>query len=306
MAVSLANFGLPVEYVTRLPKNELGQACLAYLRQYGVGARHIAYGGERLGIYFMEFGAVQRGSKVVYDRSNSSISTIERGMVDWAAVFAGAGWFHWTGITPAISAGAADALLEALQAARQAGVTISCDLNYRKNLWKWGKKASEVMHDLVGFSDVAIANEEDAEKVFDIHAPGADVMAGKVEAEGYRSVCEALKAKFPGLKRIAITLRGSISANHNTWSGVLWTGEGFYTAPVYNITHIVDRVGGGDAFGGGLIYSLLTAPDDPQRALNFAVAASCLKHTIIGDFNLVTVSEVEALMKGEASGRVSR
>ncbi len=306
VAVTLANFGLPVEYVTRLPKNDIGQACLAYLRQYGVGARHIVYGGERLGIYFMEFGAVQRGSKVVYDRSNSSISTIERGMVDWKAAFKDAGWFHWTGITPAISAGVADVLLEALECARAAGVTISCDLNYRKNLWKWGKKASEVMPELVKFCDVAIGNEEDAEKVFGIKAPGVDVMAGKVEAEGYRQVCEDLAGKFPNLKKVAITLRGSLSANHNTWSGVFWQPDGFFTAPVYDITHIVDRVGGGDAFGGGLIYGLLTAPGDPQRALNFAVAASCLKHSVWGDFNLVTVSEVETLMKGEGSGRVSR
>lgn len=306
VAVSLANYGLPAEYITRLPKNDIGAACLAYLRQYGVGTRHIVYGGERLGIYFMEFGAVQRASKVVYDRSGSSISTIERGMVDWKAAFADAGWFHWTGITPAISAGAADALMEGIQAAKAAGVTVSCDLNYRKNLWKWGKKASEVMPDLVSQSDVAIGNEEDAEKVFGIKAPGADVTAGKVSAEGYKFVCESLAQKFPSLKKVAITLRGSINANHNTWSGVLWQPDCFLSASTYDITHIIDRVGGGDAFAGGLIYGFLTAPEDPQRALNFAVAASCLKHTIVGDFNLVTVSEVETLMKGDASGRVSR
>jgi 2-dehydro-3-deoxygluconokinase len=306
VAVSLANYDLPVEYITRLPNNDLGVACLAYLRQYGVGTRFVARGGERLGIYFMEFGAAQRGSKVVYDRAHSSISTIAKGMVDWKAVFAEAGWFHWTGITPAISAGAAEALMEALEAARGAGVTISCDLNYRKNLWKWGKKAGEVMPDLVRLSDIAIGNEEDAEKVFNIKAEHSDVIAGKVDAGDYQQVAQALREKFTNLKAVAITLRGSLSASHNTWSGVFLSGNQFYTAPTYDIAHIVDRVGGGDSFCGGLIYGLVTKPDDPQYALNFAVAASCLKHSIIGDFNLVTKGEVETLMGGDASGRVSR
>jgi 2-dehydro-3-deoxygluconokinase len=306
VAVSLANYGLPVEYITRLPANDLGDACLVYLRQYGVGTRFVARGGERLGIYFMEFGAAQRGSKVVYDRANSSISTIAKGMVDWKAVFAEAGWFHWTGITPAISAGAAEALQEALEAARSAGVTVSCDLNYRKNLWKWGKKAGEVMPDLVKLSDIAIGNEEDAEKVFGIKAEHSNVLAGKVHAEDYQKVALGLQEKFPNLKGVAITLRGSLSASHNTWSGVFQYGGRFYTAPTYDIVHIVDRVGGGDAFGGGLICGLKAKPDDPQYALNFAVAASCLKHSIYGDFNLVTKAEVETLMGGDASGRVSR
>jgi 2-dehydro-3-deoxygluconokinase len=306
VAVSLANYGARAEFVTRLPNNDLGEACLAYLRQYGVGLDHVARGGDRLGIYFIEKGAAQRGSKVVYDRAGSSLATIAPGMVDWNAVFADADWFHWTGITPAVSEGAAKACLEAIQVARQKGLTVSCDLNYRKNLWKWGKKASEVMPELVGYCDLAIGNEEDAEKVFGIKAAGADVTAGKVDAAQYRSVAEGLAQRFPNLKTIAITLRGSLSANHNTWSGVLWQKDGFFSAPVYDITHIVDRVGGGDAFGGGLIYGLLTAPEDSQRALNFAVAASCLKHSVWGDFNLVTVSEVETLMKGEGSGRVSR
>ncbi|MGC9394274.1 MAG: PfkB family carbohydrate kinase [Anaerolineae bacterium] len=305
VAVSLANFGLPVNYVTRLPKNDLGEACIQFVRQYGVGTDYIVRGGERLGIYFLETGAVQRGSKVVYDRANSAISTIERGMVDWCAVFADADWFHWTGITPAISEGAAGVCLEAVQGAKEMGLTVSCDLNFRAKLWKWGKKAGEVMPDLVRYSDVAIGNEEDAEKVFGIKAPHADVSSGKVEASGYEYVCNALAERFPNLKTIAITLRGSLSASHNTWSGVLWQQGAFYSAPVYDITHIVDRVGGGDSFCAGLIYGLRTY-DDPQKALNFAVAASCLKHSILGDFNLVTVDEVEKLMGGDASGRVSR
>jgi 2-dehydro-3-deoxygluconokinase len=306
VAVSLANFGVPVDYVTRLPKNDLGDACVQFLRQYGVGTDKIVRGGERLGIYFLEMGAVQRGSKVIYDRANSSIATIERGMIDWGQVFADAGWFHWTGITPAISVGTAEVCLEAAQTAREMGLTVSCDLNYRKNLWKWGKKAGEVMPDIVRQCDIAIGNEEDADKVFGIKAPETDVTAGKVEAEKYRYVCEELARRFPNLKTIAITLRGSMSASHNTWSGVLWHGGEFYAAPTYDITHIVDRVGGGDAFVGGLIYGLRTYGDDLGKALNFAVAASCLKHSIFGDFNLVTVAEAEKLMSGDVSGRVSR
>lgn len=306
VAVSLANFGTPVEFVTRLPANDLGDACIQFLRQYGVGTSLIVRGGERLGIYFLEMGTMQRGSKVIYDRAHSSIATIEPGMIDWKAVFAGADWFHWTGITPAISAGAAAACLEAVKVARDSGVTVSCDLNYRQNLWKWGKKAGDVMPELVSLCDVAIGNEEDAAKVFGIHAPETDVTAGKVEADKYRVVCETLNARFPSLKTIAITLRGSISASHNTWSGALWDQGTFYTGKSYDITHIVDRVGGGDAFMAGLIYGLRTYGDQPQRALEFAIGASCLKHSIFGDFNLVTAAEVEKLIGGDASGRVSR
>ncbi len=305
VVVSLANYGMPTEFITRLPANDLGDACMASLRQYGVGVDKIVRGGERLGIYFLEMGAVQRGSKVVYDRAHSAISTVERGMIDWRAAFEGADWFHWTGITPAVSAGAADVLLEGLEVAKEMGLTISCDLNYRKNLWKWGKTQQEVMPALVAFCDVVIGNEEDAEKVLGIHAPDADVIGGKVEAESYRYVCEEMARRYPGIKSIAITLRGSVSASHNTWSAVLWSNDDFYTGPHFDITHIVDRVGGGDSFMGGLIYGLRTY-DDPQQALNFAVAASCLKHTIFGDFNLVSVDEVQKLMSGDASGRVSR
>ncbi|NLF01149.1 MAG: sugar kinase [Anaerolineales bacterium] len=306
VAASLANYGVPVEFVTRLPNNDLGDACIQFLRQYGIGLSHVVRGGERLGIYFLEFGAAQRGSKVIYDRANSSLATIQPGMVDWRQVFADADWFHWTGITPAISPGAADVCMEAIQTAKEMGLTVSCDLNYRKKLWRWGKTAGEVMPDLVRHCDVAVGNEEDADKVFGIQAPETDVTAGKVEAERYRFVCEALTGRFPNLRRIAITLRGSLSASHNTWSGVLWDAGVFHTAPTYDITQIVDRVGGGDSFVAGLIYGLRRYGADSQRALNFAVAASCLKHTILGDINLATVVEVEQLMGGDVSGRVSR
>jgi len=306
VAASLAQFGIPVDYVTRLPKNDIGEACLQYLRQYGIGTSKIILGGDRLGIYFLENGAVQRGSKVIYDRANSSLAAIQKGMLDWQAVFADADWFHWTGITPAVSQGAAEVCLDAVQTARQMGLTVSCDLNYRKNLWKWGKKAGEIMLELVKLCDVAIGNEEDAEKVFGIKAHEADVTAGKVEASQYLFVCEELARRFPSLNTIAITLRGSVSASHNTWSGVLWHSGEFFTAPRYDITHIVDRVGGGDAFMGGLIYGLRTFSNDYLRALHFAVAASCLNHSIIGDFNQVSVAEVEGIMAGNVSGRVSR
>jgi 2-dehydro-3-deoxygluconokinase len=304
--VALANFGIPVDYVTRLPANELGDACVMFLRQYGVGTSKIVRGGERLGIYFLEMGAMQRASKVVYDRSNSAIATIQRDMVDWRAVLMDADWFHWTGITPAISANLADVCLEGVQAAHGQGLTVSCDLNYRSKLWKWGKKAGEVMSELVRYCSVAVGNEEDAAQVFGIHAPDTDVTSGQVDAAQYRHVCDKLMERFPNLKTVAITLRGSLSASHNTWSGILWHEGQVYTAPVYDLTHIVDRVGGGDAFVAGLIYGLNTYQGNVQRALDFAVAASCLKHSILGDFNLVTVDEVEKLMGGDVSGRVNR
>jgi 2-dehydro-3-deoxygluconokinase len=305
VAVSLANYGMPVDFVTRLPANDIGEACIQFIRQYGVGTDKIIRGGERLGIYFLEMGAMQRGSQVVYDRAHSSFATIEPGMIDWRAVLADADWLHWTGITPAISEGAAATCLEGVRIAKEMEVTVSCDLNYRKKLWKWGKSAGEVMAELVGYCDVAIGNEEDAEKVFGIKAPETDVLAGKVSAEKYRVVCEQLNQRFPGLKTIAITLRGSVSASHNTWSGVLWDDRSFYEGPTFDLTHIVDRVGGGDSFMGGLIYGLRTY-SDKQQALNFAIAASCLKHSIFGDFNLVSVAEVEKMMGGDVSGRVSR
>ena len=306
VAASLASFAVPVEYVTCLPANDIGDACLNYLRQYGVGTRHIVRGGDRLGIYFLEMGSAQRGSKVIYDRAASALATIEPGMIDWRAVFAGAAWFHWTGITPAISESLADVCLEAVQTAHEMGLTVSCDLNYRSKLWKWGTQPSDVMPGLVKFTDVAIGNEEDAGKSLGIHAPDTDVTSGVVDAEKYRYVCEEMVSQYPNLKTVAITLRGSISASHNTWSAILWHQGEIYTAPTYDITHIVDRVGGGDSFMGGLIYGLNTYTDQPQLALNFAVAASCLKHSIYGDFNIVSVPEVEKLMGGDVSGRVSR
>jgi 2-dehydro-3-deoxygluconokinase len=259
-----------------------------------------------VGIYFLETGAVARASKVVYDRAGSAIADIQPGMLDWEAIFKDANWFHWTGITPALSEGAAATCLEGIKMANKLGITVSTDLNFRKNLWKYGKTADEVMPELVAGCDVILGNEEDAEKVFHIQPEGVDVTAGHVEAAAYESVCRQLVKKFPRAKKVIITLRGSINANHNTWAGTLFNGEKIFFSPQYDITHIVDRVGGGDSFMGGLICGLLTYPDDDQQALNFAVAASCLKHTIYGDFNLVTVDEVKNLMKGDGSGRVSR
>jgi len=306
VAVSLANYGIETEYVTRLPKNDMGQSVLMELRRHNVGTSYIISGGERLGIYFLETGSVSRPGKVIYDRAHSSVAEIETGMISWDTVFKDATWFHWTGITPAISKGAASVCLEAILAAKNKGLTVSCDLNFRKNLWKWGKSANEVMPDLVKNCDIILGNEEDAEKIFGISPEGTDVASGQVSAAKYKSVCVELMKRFPSSKKVIVTLRGSINADHNTWSGVLYDGKNLFEAPVYQITHIVDRVGGGDAFMGGLIYGLITWPGDDQKALNFAVAASCLKHTIHGDFNLVTVAEVEQLMKGDASGRVVR
>ena len=308
VAVSLANYGIEASFVSRLPQNDIARACVMDLRKYGVDTSSIVYGGERLGIYFLETGAVARASKVVYDRAHSSIADIKPGMINWKEVLKDAGWFHWTGITPALSQGAADACLEAIRTANEMGVTVSCDLHYRKNLWKYGKTASEVMPQLVEGCDVLLGNEEDAEKVFGIKPEGFDASQteGEVDAAEFESVCRQLQARFPRAKKVIITLRGSINANHNKWSGVLYDGKELFTAPTYNITHIVDRVGGGDSFMGGLIYGLISYPEDSRKALHFAVAASCLKHTIYGDFNQVTVEEVENLMKGDGSGRVSR
>ncbi len=307
VAVSLANFGIDAEFVTRLPDNDIARSCLRDLRSYGVGTSHCITGGERLGIYFLETGAVARPSKVVYDRAHSAISTIQPGMVDWHEVFQGADWFHWTGITPAISESAALACLEAIKVANEMGVFVSCDLNYRKNLWKWGKTAAEVMPELVRGCDLILGNEEDAEKEFGIKPEGFDAehSDGSIDQTRFESVCRQLMARFPRCRKVAVTLRGSINANHNTWGGVIFDGETLRESRRYDITHIVDRVGGGDSFMGGLIYGLLTWQDD-QRAIDFAAAASCLKHTISGDYNQVTVKEVESLMSGNASGRVAR
>lgn len=308
VAVSLANYGVPVDFVTRLPQNDIGHCALMEMRKRGVGVDKIIYGGERLGIYFLETGAVSRGSKVVYDRAHSAISEIEAGMIDWEKVFEGVNWFHWTGITPAISQGAADACLEAVKVASDLGITISTDLNYRSKLWKYGVDSEEIMTKLTSYCDIILGNEEDAEKHFGIKPEGLDIttQGEHVKAEAFLSVCEQMMKKFPKATKVITTLRGSISASHNTWAGVLYDGNRMYKSQEYQITDIVDRVGGGDSFMGGLIYGLLTYPNDDQNALDFAVAASCLKHTIKGDANLVTISEVEKLMGGDASGRVAR
>ncbi len=306
VAVSLANYGIPVDFVTRIPQNDIGRACKMDLQKYGVGVNNIVYGGERLGIYFLETGAVSRGSKVIYDRANSAISEIKPGMINWDNVFEDAGWFHWTGITPAISQSAADVCLEGIKKANELGVTVSCDLNFRKNLWNYGKSAGEIMPQLVAATDIILGNEEDAEKVLGIKPEGVDVTGGRIEGAAYKSVSKQIMEKFPRCKKVITTLRGSVNANHNSWSGVLWNGKELIEAPTYQITHIVDRVGGGDSFMGGLIYGLLTYNNDDSKALNFAVAASCLKHTVYGDYNQVTVEEVEKLMSGDASGRVAR
>lgn len=308
VAVSLANFGIPVEFVTRLPKNELGQCAMMEMRKRGVGTEHIFYGGERLGIYFLETGAVSRASKVIYDRAHSSMAEIRPGMIDWDKVFEGVSWFHWTGITPAISQGSADACKEAVKAARKKGLTISTDLNYRAKLWNYGGDREAIMTELTSHCDIILGNEEDAEKHFGIKPEGLDIttQAEHVKAEAFLSVCQQMMKKFPDAKKVITTLRGSVSASHNSWAGVLFDGRSMFKSSEYQITHIVDRVGGGDSFMGGLIYGLMRWPDDDQKALDFAVAASCLKHTIMGDANLVTVDEVEKLMGGDASGRVAR
>lgn len=308
VAVSLANYGVPVDFVTRLPKNDIGDCVLMELRKRGVNTDNIIFGGDRLGIYFLETGAVSRGSKVVYDRSNSAVSQVKAGMIDWVKVFEGADWFHWTGITPAISQSAADTCLEAVKVASKLGITISTDLNYRAKLWKYGVEPEAIMTELTSYCDIILGNEEDAEKHFGIKPEGLDItkQGHEVKAEAFLSVCQQMMEKFPRAKKVITTLRGSISASHNTWAGVLYDGVKMYESPQYQITDIVDRVGGGDSFMGGLIYGLKTYPEDDQNALNFAVAASCLKHTIKGDANLVTVSEVEKLMGGDASGRVAR
>lgn len=308
VAVSLANYGIPVDFVTRLPKNDISECAVMELRKRGVGTRHILYGGDRLGIYFLETGAVSRGSKVIYDRAHSAMAQISKGMVDWKSVFDGAKWFHWTGITPAISQGAADACLEAVIAAKHLGLTVSTDLNYRAKLWNYEADRKSIMTELTSYCDIVLGNEEDAEKHFGIKPEGLDIttQGEQVKAEAFLSVCKQMMKMFPDAKKVIITLRGSISASHNTWAGVLYDGENMYKSPEYQITHIVDRVGAGDSFMGGLIYGLLKYPGDDQTALNFAVAASCLKHTIIGDANLVEVKEVERLMNGDGSGRVAR
>ena len=302
VAVSLANYGVDASFVTKLPPHEIGQAAVNALRRYGVDTSRIVRGGSRIGIYFLEKGVSQRPSKVIYDRAGSAIATASPEEFDWDAIFQGADWFHFTGISPALSDNVAAICLDACRAAKKLGVPVSCDLNYRKNLWS-REKAGQVMAGLMEYVDVCISNEEDAADVFGIKAAGTDVTGGKLDHEGYRDVARQLAERF-GFQKVAITLRTSLSANDNHWAGMLYENGESYFSKSYPI-HIVDRVGGGDSFGGGLIYAALNGYG-PQETIEFAVAASCLKHTIEGDFNQVSVDEVKKLAGGDGSGRVQR
>ena len=302
VAVSLCNYGMDGAFVSKVPAHEIGQCAVNELRHFGVDTRLMVRGGDRLGIYFVEKGASQRASKVIYDRAGSAISKATASDFDWNKIFDGADWFHFTGITPALGGELPEICLEACKAAKALGIKISCDLNYRKKLWS-NEKANEVMSKLMPYVDVCIANEEDAKDVFGIEAEDTDLNAGKVNHEGYISVARQLSERF-GFEKVAITLRGSISASDNEWAAMLYSDGKAYFSPKYSV-RIVDRVGGGDSFGAGLIYSLLSEYDE-QKAINFAVAASCLKHSIEHDFNLMSVAEVEALAGGNASGRVQR
>lgn len=302
VAVSLANYGENVAFVTKLPDNPIGKAAVASLRQHGVSIGNIAWGGDRIGIYFLEKGASQRPSKVVYDRKSSAIAQVEPSDFNWGKIFEGVQWFHFTGITPALGPKIADICKTACIEAKKAGAKISCDLNYRKKLWS-STEAKTVMSELMKYVDVCIANEEDAEKVFGIKAINNSIIGGELNRQGYESVAKELAETFD-FEKVAITLRESISASDNYWSAMIYDGKECYFSKKYHI-HIVDRVGGGDSFGGGLIYGLLNKTD-VREALEFAVAASCLKHTVEGDFNEVTLEEVEALAEGDGSGRVQR
>ena len=304
VAVSLANYGMDAAFVTALPNNAIGEACRRDVRSFGVDVSNIKMTDGRMGIYFLETGSNQRPSKVVYDRADSAIAIAPIDLFDWEKIFEGADWFHISGIAPAISASAAELSLAACKAAKKCGVKVSCDLNYRKNLWKYGKEAKEVMSEIAKYIDVAIANEEDFQKSLGITAD-SDVESGSLDRNVYEGIAKKAMALYPNLERVAITLRESKSADRNDWAACIYDGKEFYVSRKYEITDIVDRVGGGDSFSGGLIYGLLTF-EKQSDALEFAVAASCLKHTISGDFNRVSVKEVEALMKGSGSGRVER
>ena len=302
VAVSLANYGVDVSFVTKLPEHEIGQAAINSLRKFGVNTSLIVRGGDRVGIYYCEKGASQRPSKVIYDRAYSAIAQAKQSDFNWNKIFKGVTWFHFTGITPALSDECAAITLEACKKAKEKGITISCDLNFRKKLWS-KEKAGEIMSKVCLYVDYCIANEEDAKDVFGIEADNTDINTGKLDRNGYISVAKKLTEKF-GFKGVAITLRESLSANDNNWSGMLYTNGEAHFSKKYAM-HVVDRVGGGDSFGGGLIYSLLSGYE-PEKAIEFAVAASCLKHSVEGDYNMVSVSEVEALANGNASGRVQR
>lgn len=304
VAVSLANFGAEATFITVLPDNAIGDNCIMELRRWGVRTESIVHGPGRMGIYYLESGAAQRPSRVVYDREGSSIALARPDAIDWDAVLNGTDWFHITGITPAISQSAKELSLHAVKKASEKGITVSCDLNYRKNLWNYGQKASEVMPEIIRYCDIAIANEEDCQKSLGISA-NVQVETGVLDTQAYKTLGDKVLADYPNLKAVAITLRESISADINGWSACLNDGKTFYLSRKYMIRDIVDRVGGGDSFAGGLIYGW-NAHEDCQQALEFAVAASCLKHSIAGDFNRVSVTEVENLMSGDASGRVQR
>lgn len=307
VAVSLANYGMQTDYITCLPDNPIAERCIMELRGHKVGVDHIQRSGKRMGILYLETGSNARPSKVYYDREDSSIATVAEGSIDWKEILKDANWFHWTGITPALSENAAKECLKAIRTANELGVTVSCDINYRGNLWRYGKTAAEVMPEMVAGSDIILGNEEDCEKVFDIKPQNFDAAntGGKVDQSSFISVCQQMMQKFSRCKKMVVTLRGAINANHNTWGAVLYDGEQLIESRRYDITDIVDRVGGGDSFMGGLIFGLLHYDNDKQ-ALEFATAASCLKHTLKGDFNWVSVSEVENLMGGDTSGRVER
>ncbi len=307
VAVSLANYGMDVDYITCLPENPIAERCIIDLRGLKVGVDNIQRSGKRIGILYLETGSNARPSKVYYDRENSSIATVEKGSLDWDSILKNADWFHWTGITPALSENAASECLKAIQTANRFGITVSCDINYRGNLWKYGKTASEVLPQMVACSDIILGNEEDCEKVFGINPKNFDASTtgGLIDQSAFKSVCQQMMELFPRCKKMVVTLRGAINANHNTWGGVLYNGKELIESHRYDITNIVDRVGGGDSFMGGLIYGLLCYQDD-RKALEFATAASCLKHTLKGDYNWVSIQEVENLMYGDASGRVKR
>ncbi|WP_372775883.1 PfkB family carbohydrate kinase [Mangrovibacterium sp.] len=301
VAISLANFGLQTEYITRVPANDIGEVCVRSLKKYGVGTQNIVFGGKRLGIYFLETGAVNRGSKVVYDREDSSFATLQPGMIDWDKAFDGADWFHWSGLSAAISDGATEVLAEGVKEAHKRGLTISCDINLRSNLWKYGKTPNEVMPDLLPMCDIIIGNEYDAE-----HAMGLDIddsLRGKFSKESFLTVAQIVMKKCPKVKKIITTRRGSINASNNSLVGLVYNGKELIESREYKITHIVDRVGGGDAFAGAMIFGLINWADEDLHSLNFAVGASSLKHTISGDANLVSLEEVEEWMNGV--GRIS-
>jgi 2-dehydro-3-deoxygluconokinase len=298
VAISLAQFGVPAEHVTRFPNNDIGRAATQFFHRYGVHTEHILYGGDRIGVYYLETGAISRPSKVVYDRTNSAFAHLQPGMIDWQEILKDAQWFHWTGITPAISEGAAKVCMEAIQTANRMGITVSADTNYRRNLWQYGKTPQEVMPELVAGCDLILASKGDMADMFGIEAQ-------KDAESGFVSSCQQMMKQYPKIKKIVNTKRGSISANHNTLYGMLYDGTNLLQTETHQITPIVDRIGGGDAFFAGLIYGLLTYKDD-QKALDFAVAASVLKHSIEGDANLITIEEVETVVKGDSSGKLSR